>query len=234
MGMFWEQLADQGLRHAGFLMVALAYLLRDFLHLRLMALGAYSFFVGYQFTYGGPISWPIVGWYALFCAINAVQAAILWHERRLKHLTPEERRLYEIAFPALDVGAVRRLLRKGTWKTLRAGDCLTKKGEACPYVYALLEGSLRIEVEGCLIADGRPGQFVGEIGFLARIPATADAVVASDEARLLAWSRHDLEQMMLRSSELRSTVYAAFGRDLARKLVDHSMQAMGPEAAAAS
>jgi len=220
MSSIWSHVPHDGLVHAGFLMVALAYLFRDLLHLRLMALAAYSFFIAYQFTYGGPVAWPVLGWYGLFLVINSVQAAILWHERRLQYLTQDERKLFEIAFPSMDVGEVRRLLRAGTWQTLPQGSHLTDQGRTADHVYAVLSGSLRIEVNGLPVAEGRSGQFIGEIGFLAKTPATATAIVASPELRVLSWQRGALEKLVRRSAELRSTVHSAFGRDLARKIAD--------------
>ena len=220
MSAIWTHFPQDGLVHAGFLMVALAYLFRDLLHLRLMALAAYSFFIAYQFSYGGPVSWTILGWYGLFVAINVVQAAVLWHARRLEHLTPDERKLFEIAFPSMDVGEVRRLMRAGTWRTLPQGTRLTDQGRQADHVYAVLKGSLRIEVNGLPVAEGRAGQFIGEIGFLAQTPATATAIVASPEIVVLAWQRDQLEKLIRRSPGLRSTVHSAFGRDLARKMAD--------------
>ncbi len=232
MNLMWDQLAQEGLVHAGFLLVALAFLLRDILYLRLVAMGAYSFFICYQLAAGIPASWPVFGWYVLFAAINAVQSAILWHERRLKHLTSEERQLYDIAFPALDVGAVRRIMRRGKWRSLQEGESLTVQGERCAFVYAVLDGCIDIEVDGRPVAQGGPGQFIGEIGFLAKVAATATTVVSSRQARVLAWSRQDLEKMLRRSPELRSTTHAAIGRDLARKIAEHTVRTIRPQMAA--
>ncbi len=232
MTLMWDQLAQEGLIHAGFLLVALAFLLRDILYLRLVAMGAYSFFICYQLAAGVPASWPVFGWYVLFAAINAVQAAILWHQRRLEHLTPEERTLYDIAFPALDVGAVRRFMRRGKWRNLQHGETLTIQGESCAYVYAVLEGCIAIDVDGRPVAQGGPGQFIGEIGFLAKGAATATTLVTSEQARVLAWSRQDLDKMLRRSPELQSTVHAAIGRDLARKIAEHTVRTIRPQQAA--
>jgi CRP-like cAMP-binding protein len=65
-------------------------------------------------------------------------------------------------FPRLSVGA---------------GDSVIAGGESIGTLYVLLEGSLRVEKAGQLIATvNEPGACVGEMSLLLGVPATADVV----------------------------------------------------------
>lgn len=227
-----QELSERGFLHLGFLCVALAYLFRDVFYLRMLAVVGYGFFVLAVVKRGMPDP-ALLGWYGLFIAVNGVQAGILAHERRREHLTPEERALVDLAFSRLAVGPVRRLMRRGRWVTFPDGFRFTVQDRLSPAVYALLEGEAEISVDGMALTTATPGQFIGEIGFLAGGPATATAR-ARGSVRALAWERGELERAMRRDPELHDTVYAAFGCDLARKVAEQSLKRRGAAAAPAA
>ncbi len=219
-----EAVRSGGVLHLGFATVALAYLFRDILHLRLLAVAGYGLFIVHTVSQGTTTALTAAAWYTLFLLVNAVQAALLAYQRRCESLTAEERRLAGGAFASIDVGAARRMMRRGTWKTLAPGAVLSEEGEKGKALYAILYGRVAIEARGETVAEAGPGEFIGEIGFLSRGPATATAV-AAEPVRALVWDRNELEQAIRRAPELHATAHAAFGSDLARKV---AQQSLGP------
>jgi len=69
-------------------------------------------------------------------------------------------------------------------RSVAPGDVVVADGESVGALYVLLEGGLRVEKAGQLIATvTEPGACVGEMSLLLGIPATAD-VVASEQSLL--------------------------------------------------
>ncbi len=220
-------LKETGLVHLGFVTVALAYLVRDVLHLRVLAVVGYALFLADGVRMLDTETSTVQAWHAFFLLANAVHAFLLHRQRRREHLTTEEQTLYDVAFPSLTVGAARRLMRCGRFETLPDGQVLTSQGREGSAIHAIVEGTIEILVDDEPVTVARPGQLIGEIGFLAGGCATATAV-ATRRARVLTWQRDKLERRMGRSPDLHDAVYAAFGRDLARKVAEQSLRPRRP------
>lgn len=222
-------LLSENLVHVGFAVGALAYLLRDMLWLRIVAIGSYAIFTTVAIRNGGDNIWNVLPWYAAFMAINVVRAALLAYQRHLWRFTAEEAALHARAFPMLAREPAKRLMTAGRWETLAPGDVLTREGEVAPKVWLVAAGRVQVALEGEPIVVLNPGQFVGEIGFVARRPASATAVAAAAEdgaaPRFLSWESRDLRRRLKRDGALRSTFESAFGTDLARKIADQNVRA---------
>lgn len=207
--------------HVGFSLSALAFLVRDILWLRLLAITSYTLFVVFQLSRAeGPI-WQVVGWYAVFITINLGHAAYLIYERRLQHLSPEEESLRRLAFAAMDPVAVKRLLRRGSWVELPPGEHLTYEGRPPRDLLLIARGEVVVQVSDALIARLGPGRFVGEIAFLTASHASATTTVAGDPGtrlRGITWDQARLRQRLERDEALRTTLYAAIGADLCGKV----------------
>lgn len=212
---------------------AVAFLLRDILYLRVVAMVAQA---GFAYVAIRQPAWPDAPhlyWYLAFFGINAVQSAILFYERRLLHLSPEEESLRVLAFPALDPTAVRRILRRGTWVDLEPGEVLAREGELPDYVLVLARGTADVTLHDRPVAQVKAGEFVGEIAFLADRPATA-TVRACERGRAMAWPRPRLHRWVSRDNEMHAAMYAAMGLNLAEKIAAASVAIAGPEPAAGS
>lgn len=200
-----------------FLLVACAFLVRDILHLRLLAMLANLGLIYGAFHNSALAGAPHLYWYAAFFGINGVHSALLFYQRNLLKLTPEEAALRDRAFPALDAGAVKRVLRGGTWLDVQEGGRLTCEGELPDRVWVVARGEAEVTLNGRSVARVMPGEFVGEIAFLSDRPATA-TVVAGAGLRCLAWPRTDLKRRVARDGELHAALYAAMGQNLAEKV----------------
>ncbi len=211
------------LLHGGFALFLLAYALRDILWLRVVTTMAYVLFSVLAVVRGGMALVELLPWYVAFVTINGLQTARLVHERWLIRLDPDEERLWTLAFPALDRVVFKRFMRLGQWRTLNDGFVLTTEGRRSLRFYLVADGEVHVTLAGREVAILGPGQFVGEIGFIANRRATATTVARIPKGegartRCVVWNVPKLRKQMERDEELRSLVFAAVGSDLAHKI----------------
>ena len=95
-------LSTDTLVHLGFFVFLIAFLVRDVLWLRVLAILAYTVHILRVGLLGDDPFDYLMLWYATFVAINAGHAAWLVYERRLTRLSAAERDLAALAFPALE------------------------------------------------------------------------------------------------------------------------------------
>lgn len=208
--------------HAGFVLTGVAFLLRDILWLRLLAIAA-NLAVGLAaYRAGMDPHWIVVAWAAAFVAINLGHSLWLIHERYLQRLSDEERRLYDSCFQALDRVAVRKLLRRGQWGDFAEQACLVRQGVHLERLLLLAEGEAAVLLGGRIVARLEPGKFIGEVSFLSGEPATA-TVVATSPSRCVAWEKPELERLLQRQPDLLNVFHAAVGKDLAAKVAAHNV-----------
>ena len=208
--------------HAGYLLTAAAFLLRDILLLRLLAIAA-NLCVGLAaYRAGMDPHWPVVAWAALFVAINFGHSSWLIYERYLERLTGDEKALYDRCFQSLDRVAARKLMRRGEWIEFAAEDCLARQGVHLDRLLLIASGEAAVLLGGKIVARLKPGTFVGEISFLSGDISTA-MVVATQAGRCLAWRKAPLEHLLARRPALLNVFHAAVGKDLAAKVACHNV-----------
>ena len=214
--------------NAAFTAGAVAFLLRDILHLRVVAMLAHGGFIYVALRHPAWANAPHLYWYVAFFCINAAQSALLFYERRLAGFSPEEEALRRLAFPALDARAVRRILRRGAWVDLAPGDLLAVEGDLPAYVAVLARGAAEVTLNDRPVARLAPGEFVGEIAFLTDGPATA-TVRAAEPSRALVWPRPHLQHWVRRDGDMHAAMYAAMGLNLAEKIGAASVAIADPQ-----
>jgi CRP-like cAMP-binding protein len=84
-------------------------------------------------------------------------------------------------------GTIAAVARTGALLQLETGEFLVHEGEpATPEIYLLLEGTLRVQSKGSLIARlDQPGAVIGEVAVVLSSKRTAD-VIAESSVRALA------------------------------------------------
>jgi CRP-like cAMP-binding protein len=213
--------------HLGFALTGAAWLVRDILLLRLLAIASYLVFSLFLLTTQTSPSLTYLGWYALFLAINAVQAAQLFYDRRLRRMSAEDRELACEVFPALDPLAVKRLFAMARRAQVDSPHTLTREGQRSRFVYLIAEGAADVAIAGRRVATLGRGRFVGEIGLIANRLANATVSIdppAGTLTRLLVWRQSDLRAKLERDDLLRGAILAAIGSDLAAKLECHNLR----------
>ena len=213
----------EGLIHAGFVLGAIAFLVRDILWLRGLSILA-NLAMGYAAYRAAPDPrWIVVAWAVVFVAINLVHSIWLITERHLMRLTDEERRLKDSTFGAVDPVLVRKLLRRGQWQDLAPEACLVRQGIHLDRMYLIASGEAAVSLGGRVITRIGPGKFVGEIAFLTGEMSTA-MVVATEPLRCLEWRSDELERLKKRRPEVIGALQAAIGLDLSRKIASHNVR----------
>jgi hypothetical protein len=84
--------------HSSFLLLALSYLEKDFLNLRLFAASGMSLSIIFQYYREKPL-WIPIRWNVLFLLINtSMVAALLMERAEADHMSPDEKILYSTFF----------------------------------------------------------------------------------------------------------------------------------------
>lgn len=162
-------------------------------------------------------------WETAFVLVNVVQLSILWYYARRHRFSDDEKRLLDTMPPDINRRTVRRLLRMASLETAEAGTRLTVAGEPVQRLTFLTDGVAQIERDGGIIAVCGPGDFIGEMSFATRNPASA-TVVCARPTRFFAFNQEELRRAIARDSEMRRALDAGFSQNLAGKLARSGTQ----------
>lgn len=165
--------------------------------------------------------WAPISWNVLFTAVNVVQIILLIGERWPRGLTGSQRQLYERVFPELTPGEFVKLMKMGTRREVPAGTRLVAQGSVVEDMTILIQGALEVRADGRVIAQRRPGQFVGEMSFITGEKASAD-VVATAASIVVSCSQASLHELPEAKPALALTIRGALGRDAVGKLRAHA------------
>jgi len=215
-------LVPEILLNIAFIVFTTAFLVRDILWLRLIAISGNMILLYIGFTApGGPL-WNHLFWYGVFILVNGGHSALLVYERSLMRFSEEEDIVRRQTFPSLDRIAVKKLIKLGHWTDLAPGETLLVEGKAPSRLYLLADGEASVTCGGQYVARVKQGQFAGEISYLKEERAGA-TVSAATPLRCLVWDRRKLRQRLDKDSTLRAVLYAAFGSDLSGKIAAHNI-----------
>lgn len=114
-------------------------------------------------------------------------------------------------------------------RALEPGEALIVDGQAVPALFVLLEGALRIEKAGVVIATvTEAGACVGEMSLLLGVPATADVVAAGrsvlaviENAGAMLESEATLPLALARLLAVRLQVMTTYLADIKSQYADH-------------
>lgn len=102
----------------------------------------------------------------------------------------------------------------------KKGDHPFKEGDAGNHMFYILSGQVEIRHAGELLRTLGPGSYFGEMAFLTGATRTADAVVTTNDARIIAISPENLETLMMEEPKV------AFGflKEMAIRLKDSNLR----------
>src|SRR5947209_9691671 len=106
-----------------------SYSVHDILWLRVLTVAAALFLLPYYYLQPAPL-WMPIAWSVVFVAINAYWIVRLGLERRPVHLTAEEQRLRELAFPSLTAREALALYKTGVWDDIAPGKSIVEHDNA--------------------------------------------------------------------------------------------------------
>jgi xanthosine utilization system XapX-like protein len=206
-----------------FALAALGFLARDMLWLRLLSIGSGLFGLVYNsLVPAGPL-WLVLGWLALFLAINLVQVFTLLRERRPVMLADEEAELHHSVFPHLSLVEFRKLMREARWITLEPGTTVAEQGQPAQAVQVIVQGAVRASRGAHRVADLRDGDMIGELAFASGRPFSA-TLVTQARTRLVSWPIAGLRSLFARNPLLALAFQNAF-IDGAHRLLEQGVKA---------
>jgi hypothetical protein len=202
--------------HAANVVYLASYSVRDILWLRIFTvLGAVLLMVAF-YVRPDPL-WEAIGWNVLFVGVNAFQIVLLVRERWPVQLAGLERAIYGLVFQDLKPGEYRQLVRQAQTRLVPAGTTLIADGSAVGELLLVCGGEVAVRRSGREVARLTAGQFVGEMSFLTREPASAE-VVAGTEVRVMAWPQEALRRFLQQKPGIAHQLRAILGLDLLKKL----------------
>ena len=161
-------------------LIAVSYSMRDMRLLRTITVVAcfVDLFVYYNIRPGQPM-WVSFGMSILFIAINGYQLWTLWRDSRTSDFSAEESFMYGTVFSSLQPGEFRRLLSLGRYDMVPAGASWVRAGAPVSSVALIVAGEASVMLDETVVSRLKRGDFIGEMGYITRQPASAAVQAAS-------------------------------------------------------
>ena len=201
--------------HFTYALLILSMLMRNLAWLRVLAVASGIAKIVYrQFMVFDPVS---VAWEVAFVAVNLGQLALMWWENRERSWLPHEREFLATFDPTLPPGTARTLLGSGVWHEVPTDAVLTVQGQPVDTLLYIASGVVRIDSGGRAVAHCGPGDFLGEMTWQSRAPATGTAV-SEGPVMYLRFDRARLQAAMKKRPLLKFALQSSFNRNLIDKL----------------
>lgn len=212
------------LGHGSYVFALCAYLVRDILWLRALAIGSCVTFMLYVFLRPGSPDWILIGWNGVFVLVNLVQIFIIFRENRAVNFTPEERELRDTIFQNFSDIEFMKLFKFAEWVDVEPCTKLVEEGKPVKDLVFLTKGGGRVEVGGVTKAKTHPFMFVGEISFLSGDNASA-TVLTEQPSRCVKWSQDSLRSLVRTYPSMNLAFKSVVGADLSSKVKAHGERA---------
>ena len=201
--------------HFGSLVILMGFAVKDQLLLRgLITIGTFAHIVFYWVHPPEPI-WESIFWNIAFVLINIAMMGVIVWERTTLRLDEGQKRLFSVLH-LFNPGEFRRLMRIAEPFHSDADTPITTTGETPDYIWFVLDGKVRVSRDGETFSIG-PRVFVGEIAFLMRRVATADATLLAG-ASGVRWPYTALTRLLTRNPSMRIAFHGLLNQDMATKL----------------
>lgn len=197
-------------------LTVVSFCVTSILSLRIIAVLAQLAAIPYFFLQPTPL-WPPVIWTSIFMVVNLVQIGIILWQKRPVVFSPEEEKLYHLAFSSLSPKEFIKLLTLGEWKIGIPGQQFIKKGDIVSYVGVLASGKIVGSINGEKLAEIGEGELLGTASALIGDPSHID-VEFKEESRYIQWSLVDLRQYINKNPTTRYKFSTLINRDLITKL----------------
>ena len=210
--------ASQIAGNFAFALIAVSYLVKDILSLRVLSVVASV--AGIAYNYFGPPEplWLVINWNIFFLAINLAQIFLILRERHGVEFSEAEKEIYETIFYGFAPFEFMKLLRIGEWKNAEPGEILAVQDKEVGSIMLIYNGLAEVEINGAKVAELKDGNLVGEMSYFTGGRATATVRVLQP-TRYLAWKKTAMDALSQRNPSMQSTLRAVLSIDLAKKLL---------------
>ena len=205
--------------HLAYLVTFVALAIRDVLFLRIVLSFANILQVVYQ--YGFNNNPDIAFWNALFLMINTIQVFKLVRERSPVKIPDQIDDIYKSKFSDMTQREFLYFWNLGQQKDVTDAQ-LMKEGDYQKSLFLILSGNAQVSRDGRVIATLHRPEFVGEISFITKEPASAD-VHAKSKLYYIEWNQDELRRLKLSNSTFWTKLNQILGEDLARKIKHNSI-----------
>ncbi len=202
--------------HASYVLSLTAYLIRDIFYLRIVAICSAIAAVLYA-VYAR--EWSIGYWEAGIAIVNAVQVAVLLHERRNAVFNAEEKELHDTLFKHFSSVQFKQLLKQAVWVDAPKDEKLTEQGKPVARLTFIVNGLASVDIDGTILAYCKRFDFIGEMSFVSGEPATA-TVVTMAPTRYLMWTQDDLHELLRNDDAMRVAMQSVLTKNLVAKLIN--------------
>jgi len=205
--------------HLAYLITFIALSIRDVLFLRIVLSVACCLQVVYQ--YGFNNNMDIAFWNASFLAINLFQVVKIIKERSPVKIPDDIVDIYRTKFSDMTHREFLYLWSLGKQKDVN-DVTLINEGEYQKSLFLILSGTAAVSRDSRVIATLHRPEFVGEISFITREPASAN-VDAKSKLYYIEWDQEDLRRLKLQNSQFWTKLNQCLGEDLAKKIKHNSI-----------
>jgi hypothetical protein len=162
---------------AGGLALVIALAMPDLRRCRMAAVLAMALILAGAIAQG---LWIVAGIAGAGLLVSAAPLVVQMLRAGMVRFSPDEAVMKDRYLTGLDAMAARALLDQGHWLTARAGETLTREGEAVASLFFLAGGEARVMRAGQLVGRIGAGELIGEAGALDDATATATVVLESN------------------------------------------------------
>ena len=205
--------------HLAYLITFIALSIRDVLFLRIVLSVACCLQVVYQ--YGFNNNPDIAFWNASFLAINLFQVVKIIKERSPVKIPDDIVDIYRTKFSDMTHREFLYFWSLGKHKDVN-DISLINEGEYQKSLFLILSGTAAVSRDSRVIATLHRPEFVGEISFITREPASAN-VDAKSRLYYIEWDQEELRRLKMKNSQFWTKLNQCLGEDLAKKIKHNSI-----------
>ena len=205
--------------HIAKLITFVSLAIRDVLFLRIVVTFAIIVEVFYQLQIANKPD--IAFWNCLFLMINTVQVFKLIRERSPIKIPDDIEDIYKSKFSDMTQREFIYFWNLGSQRDVTDVD-LIKEGDYQKSLFLILSGNAEVSRDQKLIATLKRGEFVGEISFITKEPASAD-VNAKSKLYYIEWDQNELRKLKVSNSSFWTKLNQILGEDLAKKIKHNSI-----------
>jgi hypothetical protein len=196
-----------------YVLVAIAYIVRDILYLRFIIIFAEALSITYGLTIG---NMTIAGWNSLFIAINIIWVARLIKERKPVAIPDYLDFFYKNIFTNLTGREFLYFWHMGRISVIE-DEYLCRQNQVQSELILILDGKVSVLKDGREVTALSRGCFVAEMSLLTGDPASAD-VKAIGSVELITWSQEKIRHLKEINKPLLDKLHVILGKDLSYKL----------------
>ena len=204
---------DKILLNLGYVLMLIAFVVRDILWLRSILLIGHLSLVVYALLVNNRM---VAFWNIIFFFINTIQVVRLIRERRPIELPSGLTDLYEKIFSAMSRREFLFFWNMGSIKEI-SENLLIRKGDYLHELSLILSGSVNVVKDGKNIAQLSRGSFIAEMSFVTGESASAD-IIANGRVQYISWNQEKLRSLKQLNPELLIKIQNILGKDLAVKI----------------